>query len=108
MPRFRRDDLFSQETASYSQSYFMNFVPSGYPVEIDEIITDDGYKLNAFRIQAKGTYIKAELHLILIQHVGLDNSCLSWVMNSQEKSIALINMSFTRKIPEFCCTVGSS
>jgi len=80
---------YSHEHTSCPQSYFMKFIPEGYPVEMHEVVTEDGYKLNIFRIQAKGTSIKPGLHPVLIQH-GIDNSALSWVVNSEQKSIAFI------------------
>jgi gastric triacylglycerol lipase len=45
-----------------------------YPVEQHEIITEDGYVLTYFRIQAKYSTIKAGLPVVYFQHGLLDSS----------------------------------
>ena len=89
LPNLDITKSYTIEPTSCPQSYFMKFIPEGYPVEQHEILTDDGFKLNIFRIQAKGSRMKPGLHPVLIQH-GLDDSALTWLINSEQKSIPFI------------------
>lgn len=80
---------YNHEHASCPQDYFMKFIPSGYPVEMHQVISKDGFKLTLFRLQAKGTTMQKGLHPVLLQH-GIDDSALSWVMNGEEKSMGFV------------------
>jgi gastric triacylglycerol lipase len=51
-----------------------------YPAEKHTVITEDGYILTMFRIQKKGTQIKAGLKPIILQHGLLDCSD-TWLIN---------------------------
>lgn len=79
---------FKNQVASCNMDYFRNYLPADYPVEAYELITKDGFKLQIFRLQKRGTRIKKGLHPVLLQH-GMDNSALSWVMNGKV-SLALM------------------
>ena len=82
-------DVANVDVTSCTMADFMYFVPAGYPVEMHEVITDDGFKLNLFRIQKKGTTIENGLHPVMLQH-GIDDSALAWTVNGEEKSFAFI------------------
>lgn len=77
------------EPASCQLSDFMPYVPQGYPVEIHQVTTDDGFILQLVRVQKKGTTMTKGLHPILLQH-GIDDSALSFAMNGEDKSAAFV------------------
>lgn len=70
-----------------------NFVDTarcyGYPVETHVIITDDGYKLTIFRIQAKRTTIAPNKPVVLMWH-GLLDSADSWIVNEEHLAPAFV------------------
>ena len=88
-PNIDWQDIGNDDVVSCTLADFMSYIPEGYPVENHEVITDDGFKLNMFRIQKKGTSIESGLHPIFLQH-GLDNSAVAWTLNGEEKSFAFI------------------
>src|SRR3990167_7792796 len=78
-----------QQLQSCTQGDFMKYVPSGYPVQQHQVITEDGFKLNMFRIQKQGTQIRNGLPVVMLQH-GIDSSSLAWVTNGPTDSFAFI------------------
>ena len=60
----------------------------GYPVSTHRVVTEDGYILAAFRIQAKHTSIVSGKKVIFLMH-GLENSADDWVTNSPNLTTAL-------------------
>ena len=62
--------------------------PYGYPVTSHRIVTEDGYILTAFRIQAKHTNIVSGKKVIFLMH-GLMCSADDWVTNSPNLAPAL-------------------
>ena len=67
----------------------------GYPFQSYTTITDDGYILRLFRIQAKNTKITAGKPVVFLQH-GLFDSADDWVVNDEDKSLgfALANAGY--------------
>lgn len=61
----------------------------GYPFESHQTVTDDGYILRMFRIQAKNTKMTAGKKVIFMQH-GLIDSADDWVVNEESKSLGLV------------------
>ena len=78
---------YSHEMTSCTQADFMKYVEPGYPVEEYVAITEDGFKLKLYRMQAKGTAIRNGLKPVLIQH-GIDASAVAWVISGEEKSLS--------------------
>lgn len=85
---FNPSKYFWNKHGSCGVEFFRKFVPSDYPLEVYEVITMDGFKLQVFRLQKSGTSIRSGLPPVLVQH-GMDNSALIWVIN-QETSLALM------------------
>lgn len=78
-----------QSLQSCTYNDFMKYVPSGYPVQLHQVVTEDGFKLNMFRIQKQGTQIRNGLPVVMLQH-GIDSSSLAWVTNGPTDSFAFI------------------
>ena len=64
-------------------------IPLGYPFQSYTTITDDGYILRIFRIQAKNTKITTGKPVVFLQH-GLLDSADDWVVNDEDKSLAFV------------------
>ena len=67
---------------------FRQFLPKGYPSEVHNVETEDGYHLQVFRIQAKGTQITEGKPVVFAQH-GITNSAISLVIND-DQTFALV------------------
>ena len=61
----------------------------GYPLEIHSVKTPDDFVLTLFRIQKKGSVIRAGLRPVLLCH-GLDEVAHVWVMNGEQNSLGLV------------------
>lgn len=60
-----------------------------YPMESHKVTTDDGYILQLFRVQAKGSGISAGKEPVLVQH-GLLDSADNFVVNGESNSIVFL------------------
>eukprot|EP00331_Platyophrya_macrostoma_P030138 CAMPEP_0176440768 /NCGR_PEP_ID=MMETSP0127-20121128/20777_1 /TAXON_ID=938130 /ORGANISM="Platyophrya macrostoma, Strain WH" /LENGTH=358 /DNA_ID=CAMNT_0017825375 /DNA_START=95 /DNA_END=1171 /DNA_ORIENTATION=+ len=60
-----------------------------YPYQTNEVITQDGYKLTIFRIQAKYSKISGGKPVVLLWH-GLLDSADTWVINEEHLAPALV------------------
>jgi pimeloyl-ACP methyl ester carboxylesterase len=74
-PPVNPDDLFYAMTKPY-----------GYPSAAYSTITEDGYILKLFRIQAKNTQFTAGKKVAFLQH-GLLDSADDWVINDENKAL---------------------
>jgi pimeloyl-ACP methyl ester carboxylesterase len=84
-----KQTVLGDKLQSCTYGDFMKYVPAGYPVEMHEVVTDDGFKLNLFRIQKQGTQIRKGLHPVILQH-GIDDSALAWVQDGPTDSFAFM------------------
>jgi pimeloyl-ACP methyl ester carboxylesterase len=60
-----------------------------YPLETHQVVTDDGYILTYFRIQAKNSQIRNGLPVVLLNH-GLLDSSDSFIVNNEEQAAGFI------------------
>ena len=60
-----------------------NWVPSDYPFKAYQVTTDDGYILNLFRLQAKGTQFVEGKPAVFFQH-GLNDDGNYWLLNAEQ------------------------
>ena len=74
--------------AQCPSSFALNLVPSGYPFETHTTTTGDGYILNIFRLQSKGS-IQTGKPVVLLQH-GLNSDGLMWLINGEQNGLAFI------------------
>ena len=66
----------------------------GYPYEVHTVVTEDGYTLTAFRIQAKRSRLEQEglandKPIVLLAH-GLDEIADIYILNDEDKALALV------------------
>lgn len=81
---------FSINAKECTDSLFTCIIePMGYPWESHGTVTDDGYVLKLFRIQAKSGRITSGKPVVMLQH-GLIDSADDWVMNDEKGSLGLI------------------
>lgn len=71
---------------SCNLEHFKNFVEPEYQAEVHQVVTEDGYKLQLFRIQKKGTEFKNGLPVAFFQH-GLGGTGTDFIQNGPGKSI---------------------
>lgn len=73
-----------------SVKLFSQIIPEGYGYETHQVVTEDGYILNLFRLKSKGNkQVNFNKPVIYLQH-GLGASADSWVIHHEKEALGLM------------------